>query len=440
MGGGVTGLAGEVGRRRAPNDERGAQLSILCIVDQIGGLSNGAAIRQHHLVRAVAGLGDAEVLVLDPAAKGREAALTNALGAPVTVADIAPVPRAMAMLRMFRHPLLSWRLARSDRSRIAEAVDSLTRNGREPDLLWVSSLPGFSALSTSLRARTVFDLIDRPTVFHAEQLRVAARRWRRSLRGRRHGVRQLVPVPTMRFVLKSLDGWARGYLTERWLTRSCRLVVSCNPDELPRRAGQRHQTVANCMSPIQRVVPAGGAPLRLLYPAGLKYGPNLDGAEWFLADVLPHIRRIVDPCEVVFAGSCPPGLAEQAREAGVTATGWVPDMAEQYVPGTVVIVPLLGGSGTRVKIIEAWAMGVPVISTPRGASGLGASNGVDLLLARSPAEFASACRQLASPTFAAGIAEAGRRRYDLHFSDGVVSRELQALLRRECQLPGTGQP
>ena len=54
-------------------------------------------------------------------------------------------------------------------------------------------------------------------------------------------------------------------------------------------------------------------------------------------------------------------------------------MVELYEPGTVLIVPLLGGSGTRVKILEAWSLGVPVIATPKGAAGLGARDGVELL-------------------------------------------------------------
>ena len=142
----------------------------------------------------------------------------------------------------------------------------------------------------------------------------------------------------------------------------------------------------------------------------------------------------------MLAGSHPAGFEQMAEAAGATATGWVPDMVQLYEPGTVLIVPLLGGSGTRVKILEAWSLGVPVIATPQGAAGLGARDGVELLLARTPEEWASACRRLTSP----GVVEAHRR-----WQGGVASSsasrrmssatQLQDLLRRRFDLPRDGR-
>ena len=123
---------------------------ILCIVDQIGGLSNGAAIRQHHLVRAVGRARRHRPFSSSiPAARGHESELAAALGAQVAVATRAGGPEGEGARRMLRHPSLPWRLARSDTERLADVVASLIARDREPDLLWVSSLAGWRALPRS---------------------------------------------------------------------------------------------------------------------------------------------------------------------------------------------------------------------------------------------------------------------------------------------------
>ena len=216
-------------RLREDSTSSGHMPFILCIVDQIGGLSNGGAIRQHHLVRALTPLGDTMVLVLDRAASGEESKIATALGAPVTVSSVPPVSKARALGRMVREPLLPWRLARSDTPRIREAIDALTKNGAEPDLFWVSSLAGWKALTPERRSRTVFDLIDRPTAYHAEQLRTAGRRWWRAFRHRRRRSPLSVSAPSPTTVLKDVDGWMRSWFVERWLAQSCRLDCLMQP-------------------------------------------------------------------------------------------------------------------------------------------------------------------------------------------------------------------
>lgn len=409
-----------------------AEKRLLCIVDQIGGLSNGAAIRQHHLVRAIAQLGPTEVLVLDPASRGSEADLADALGAGVVVHARPPVRKARALLRMLRHPTLPWRVARSDTRRLRTAIEGRFNPHREPALVWTSSLAAWHAMPEQWRGRTVFDLIDRPTRFHVAQLHVAARRWRRSIKTRSRGSKPLVGGPRATEVAKSLDGLGRALSIERRLARSCRMIVSCNPDEVPRRSSTHH-VVPNCVGDPGRPVAHSGL-RRVLVPAGFKYPPNLDGAEWFLAEVLPAMRRRLGDVDVVLAGSSPPGFEAMCEAAGATATGWVPDMSDMYEPGTVVLVPLLNGSGTRLKIIEAWSKGVPVVSTPQGAAGLGVRDDVDILLGRSAEAIAAACVRLQSADTAHRIGAAGRRRFEAEFDAAVVGHQLRELLRSHFDL------
>ena len=123
---------------------------------------------------------------------------------------------------------------------------------------------------------------------------------------------------------------------------------------------------------------------RVMMIGNFGYAPNVDGAHWFIGGVLPIAG---DNVEFVVAG---PG-SEQFTSHGV---GYAPDLAALYAGADVVVVPLLSGSGSRIKAIEAFAAGVPVVGTEVGLSGLDVRPGVDCLVADEPATFAVALLQL----------------------------------------------
>jgi glycosyltransferase involved in cell wall biosynthesis len=95
----------------------------------------------------------------------------------------------------------------------------------------------------------------------------------------------------------------------------------------------------------------------------------------------------------------------------------VPNAIEAIAPAKVAVVPLLSGSGTRFKILEAWAAGVPVVSTTIGAEGLDATPGVHLLIADNPEDFAAAVMHVVNnPREAARLAAEGRALYEAKFT------------------------
>jgi glycosyltransferase involved in cell wall biosynthesis len=137
-------------------------------------------------------------------------------------------------------------------------------------------------------------------------------------------------------------------------------------------------------------------PPTLLFVGTLDYLPNEDGILYFCARILPLIRqRSAQPIRVRVVGANPrPRVQDLAREAGVEVLANVPDLAPYYADADAVIVPLRAGSGTRIKILEAFSFRKPVVSTTIGAEGLALTHARELLIADQPEEFASACVQL----------------------------------------------
>jgi hypothetical protein len=132
------------------------------------------------------------------------------------------------------------------------------------------------------------------------------------------------------------------------------------------------------------------------------YPPNLEGARWFIDEVAPRITADRPGVDIVLAG---PG-SEALPPFGL---GFVGDVSALYAAASVAVVPLLHGSGSRIKALEAFAMGVPVVGTAVGLSGLPVTSGVDCLIADDPAELAAAVvRVLSEPPLGHALASAAR--------------------------------
>lgn len=124
------------------------------------------------------------------------------------------------------------------------------------------------------------------------------------------------------------------------------------------------------------------------------YEPNLDAATYLVQEIAPILRASVEDLQVRLvgrAGDATLGLADPPR---VVVTGLVPEMEPELRLADVVAVPLRYGSGTRIKILEAFAHKVPVVATSLGAEGLEAVHGQHLLVADAPDEFAAACLRI----------------------------------------------
>jgi glycosyltransferase involved in cell wall biosynthesis len=140
-----------------------------------------------------------------------------------------------------------------------------------------------------------------------------------------------------------------------------------------------------------------------LFVGNLGYLPNAVGARWLCDEVVPKLG----PVRVVLAGSGPtPGTEALASRPGVTVVADPPTVTPYYRAATVAVVPVRAGGGTRIKVLEAFAHGCPVVSTAAGAEGLPVTDGEHLLLADSADDFAAACRRLlADPNLGAALAQ-----------------------------------
>ncbi len=149
--------------------------------------------------------------------------------------------------------------------------------------------------------------------------------------------------------------------------------------------------------------------------------PNEEGTAWFLAEVWPRVREALPGAVLYLFGASP------AREAqGIVAYPSPRESAEAYAPGSILAVPLRIASGVRIKILEAWARGVPVVATPAALAGLEARDGVEALVAGDARAFAAALARIhQEPGLAAALVAEGRRaRRERHDPEEVAKRLL----------------
>jgi len=159
--------------------------------------------------------------------------------------------------------------------------------------------------------------------------------------------------------------------------------------------------------------------------------PNVDGVSFFLREIWPLIASARPDTRFVVVGANP--AAEILAQAGprVTIVGPVDDLRPHLSAAAVVVVPLRLGSGTRLKILEAWAMARPVVSTTLGAEGLEGVPGQHLLVADDPADFARAVlRVLGEPALANELGRAGRALAAERYSWRGAARSLEAFFRQ----------
>ncbi len=167
---------------------------------------------------------------------------------------------------------------------------------------------------------------------------------------------------------------------------------------------------------------------RMIYSGSLTYGPNREAVSWFVDTILPRIAEKIPDAHLVVTGTLSPDAgARLAENSRVTLTGFVPDLRPILASAAICVVPLKTGGGTRLKVLEAWAAGVPVVSTGIGATGLaGSENGTHLLFADTADDFAEACvRLFDDPERGRRIAAAARHlvkeRYDWHgIAGGII--------------------
>jgi sugar transferase (PEP-CTERM/EpsH1 system associated) len=135
-------------------------------------------------------------------------------------------------------------------------------------------------------------------------------------------------------------------------------------------------------------------PGTMVFTGLLTYRPNLDAVHFFVDEVLPLVRKSQPEVTLTIVGHGEERDLEELRRPGVIVTGRVPDIRPHLAEGAVAVVPLRIGGGTRLKVVEALAMGKAVVSTSLGCEGINVRDGEHLLVADDPQSFADAVSRL----------------------------------------------
>jgi glycosyltransferase involved in cell wall biosynthesis len=169
---------------------------------------------------------------------------------------------------------------------------------------------------------------------------------------------------------------------------------------------------------------------RIVFLGNFSYHPNVDGVMSFSREVLPIIWRKRPDLQFFIVGASPPKtVMALASDPRVIVTGTVPDTRKYLVRGSIFVCPVRFGGGTKFKVLEAMAMGLPVVSTEVGCEGIDVCDGRELFVAHNSAEFAQHILRLASDaSLSREMGNASRKAMESKYDQDVVASRLEALL------------
>lgn len=180
-----------------------------------------------------------------------------------------------------------------------------------------------------------------------------------------------------------------------------------------------------------RSSPFGDSEIPIVFTGAMDYWPNIDGVRWFATDILPRIRQFEPRAKFYIVGRSPNSEVLALRSAHVKVTGTVPDVRPYLQHARVVVAPLRVARGIQNKILEAMAMGVPVVTSRAAAGGVDAEQEHHLLVADSASEITNAVlRIVENGAERERLALAGRQRMISHHAWAQSMRRLDAIVQR----------
>ncbi len=227
--------------------------------------------------------------------------------------------------------------------------------------------------------------------------------------------------------------YLRALKYELALLPRCDLVQVCTPQNRdyllsfnPQLASRVHMGMRAAVDAGSYAYPGGPRELHsLLFIGSSRHKPNLLAIEWFVAEVLPRVVAAYPGVRLYLAGFDARLHPEFAMNSHIEMLGYVEDVQPWLGRCAVFVCPVLSGSGVRVKLLEAFASGIPVVSTRIGAEGLATSDGDICALADTPAAFASKTLELLEGTCSVNAMTArARTEIETNWDSGVVGRRL----------------
>ena len=372
---------------------------------------DGYRQRLSHMISALGQAGEVELISVDRHSIGSERVEPPAVGGLGKVSTLTPGPE-MPMRDWLRPWVRSGpprRLIAVDSSELTEAVLLRLESGPDIDLVFYSLLdtwwPVHEAMKNSRTATRSNDRIGPVEVVDFNDLENL------SLKLRRRNPPRFAPGSGPIAHLRVLSRWAvsRGFdlIDERrWdaVQRDCAAqvaaVVVCSELDIERSGCTNAVVVGTGAQAPERIITdrmaLQTATPTMLFVGALDYEPNSDAVEWFVREVMPQILAKVPAARLRIVGRNPERVSWVGSHPGVDLLGLVDDLAPELDSADVSIVPIRVGAGTRLKVLEALAHCIPLVTTSIGSEGIAVQHNIDALVADSAAEFATACISLLS--------------------------------------------
>jgi glycosyltransferase involved in cell wall biosynthesis len=236
-------------------------------------------------------------------------------------------------------------------------------------------------------------------------------------------------------------GWRRALLEIEWRKLRAREAAACRRFDVTIAVSQDDRDRLAALAPGANItwIPTGvdtdyfspdsaaERPAHIVFSGSMDWHPNEDAVRYFMADILPLIRADVPNAGFTIVGRNPSAaLREAAAAAGAEVTGTLDDIRPAVAEAALCVVPLRAGSGTRLKIFEALAMGKAVVSTTVGAEGLAIESGRHYVAADGAEHFARAVIDLLqNPWQRRKIGAAGRQLVESRYSWAQVARPFE---------------
>src|SRR5947207_12804890 len=223
--------------------------------------------------------------------------------------------------------------------------------------------------------------------------------------------------------------WQAGRIREleRALARNMDLVFTCSEKDAVafREMGARRvRVVPNAIPPLP--APLVAQRQDVVFVGSLDWRPNAAAAVLLAKEIWPRCRALLPGARLAIVGRNPPAHVQALAAHDILVEGSVPSVRPYLDRAFATAIPLRAGSGTRIKILEAWAAGVPVIASRIAAEGLPYTDGRDLILAEEPGEFARALVRLwRDRQLADDLAAEGRKTVEPFTADKIGERLAQ---------------
>jgi glycosyltransferase involved in cell wall biosynthesis len=383
----------------------------------------GPKTRAYYTLRQLAGRHD--VTLLSFVRKDDTASAVDHLRTLCESVHTVPIRRAA--LRDASHWLASlpsatpFLIARDRDARMARAVRELMRGSRpfdaiHADQLWMAPYAtAGSEAAAAIAARRPALVLDQHNAVFQIPLRVAS-----------HERNRLKRV-ALRIEAHKLAAYEARVCSRfdrvTWVSDADRRALYARARNSEREALGQGSVIPICLPLNERpLLERRPNPRRVTFLGGLHWPPNAEGLVWFAREIWPRVHRQVPNAVLTVIGKTAPSMIPGlAPAAGVELTGYVADPIPYLEETAAVIAPLLSGGGMRVKILDALAWGLPIVSTRLGAEGIQIQGGRQALLADTPEAFAAAVVSLLhDQCLQQKLASEGRRLVEAQYDCGKV--------------------